>query len=81
MLLFLSGDIRLNPGPVYNNKSLHSNECNVFRSKWIHLIHLNVNGLLPKIDEMCYIAECTKARLIGITKSKLTNLFFNRKFK
>ena len=59
-LLILSGDISLNPGPVYNNQSLHSNEWNVFRSKGIHLIHLNVNSLLPKIDEICYIAERTK---------------------
>ena len=48
ILLILSGDISLNPGPFYNNQSLHSNEWNVFRSKGIHLIHLNVNGLLPK---------------------------------
>ena len=32
ILLILSGDISLNPGPVYNNPSLHSNEWNVFRS-------------------------------------------------
>ena len=43
ILLILSGDISLNPGPVYNNQSLHSNEGNVPRSKGIHIIHLNVN--------------------------------------
>ena len=37
---YLSGDISLNPGPVYNNESLDSNEWNVFKSKRIHLIHL-----------------------------------------
>ena len=62
VLLILSGDISLNPGPVYNNQSLHSNEGNVFKSKGIHLIHLNVNSLLPKIDEIRYIAEHTKSR-------------------
>ena len=67
ILHILSGDVSLNPGPVYNNQSLDSNECNVFKSKGIHLIHLNVNSLLPKIDEICYIAECTKAAVIGIT--------------
>ena len=61
ILLLLSGDISLNPGPVYNNQSLHSNEWNVFRSKGIHLIHLNVNSLLPEIDEIRYIAKRTKA--------------------
>ena len=44
ILLLLSSDISLNPGPVYNNQSLQSNERNVFRSKGIHLIHLNVNS-------------------------------------
>ena len=71
ILLILSGDIKLNPGPVYNNQSLHSNEWNVFRSKEIHLIHLNVNSLLPKISEIRYIAERTKAAVIEITESKL----------
>ena len=76
ILLLLSGDISLNPGPVYNNQSLHSNERNVFRSKGIHLIHLNVNSLLPKIDEIRYIAERTKAAVIGITESKLDQSIF-----
>ena len=67
ILLILSGYISLNPGPVYNNQSLHSNEWNVFRSKGIHLIHLNINSLLPKIDEIPYIAERTKAAAIGIS--------------
>ena len=76
ILLLLSGDISLNPGLVYNNQSLHSNEWNVFRSKGIHLIHLNVNSLLPKIDEIRYIAERTKAAVIGITESKLDESIF-----
>ena len=76
ILLLLSGDISLNPGPAYNNQSLHSNEWNVFRSKGIHLIHLNVNSLLPKIDEIRYIAERTNTAVIGITESKLDESIF-----
>ena len=76
ILFILSGDISLNPGPVYNNQSLHSNEWNVFRSKGIHLIHLNVNSLFPKIDEIRYIAERTKAAVTGITESKLDESIF-----
>ena len=75
--LILSGDITLNPGPVYNNQSLDVNEWNVFRSKGIHLIHLNVNSLLPNIDEICYRAERTKAPVIGITESKLHKSYFS----
>ena len=71
ILLILSGDISLNPGPVYNNQSLHSNEWNVFRSKGIHLIHLNVNSLLPKTDEIRYIAERSRYIVIGIFESNV----------
>ena len=66
----------LNPGPVYNNQPLHSNKWNVFRSKGIQLIHLNINSLLPKVDEIRYIAECIKAAVIGITESKLGESIF-----
>ena len=45
ILLILSGDISVNPGPVYNNQSLDSNEWNAFRSKVIHLIYLKVNSI------------------------------------
>ena len=76
ILLILSGDISLNPEPFSNNQSLHSNEWNVFRSKGIHLIHLNVNSLLPKIDEIRYIAERTKAAVIGKSESKLDESIF-----
>ena len=71
ILHILSGDISLNPGPVCNDQPLHSNEWNIFRSKGIHLIRLNVNSFLPKVDEIRYIAERTKAAVIGITESKL----------
>ena len=69
--MILSGDITLNPGPVYNNESLESNKWNVFKSKGIHLIHLNINSLLLKIDKIRYITERTNAAEIGITESKL----------
>ena len=49
---------------------------NVFKSKGIHLLHLNVNSLLPKIDEIRYIAECTNAAVIGIAASRLNKYIF-----
>ena len=69
--MILSGDITLNPGPVYNNESLESNKWNVFKSKGILLIHLNINSPLLKIDKIRYIAERANAAEIGITESKL----------
>ena len=77
MLILLSGDINLNLCPVYNNQSLRPNEWNVFRSKGIRLIHLNVNSLLPNIDEICYIADRTKDAVIGITESKAPRIYFS----
>lgn len=48
-----SGDISLNPGPVFNNQVLVSNDWNVFKSHVLHLMHLNTNDL-SKIDEIRY---------------------------
>ena len=71
ILLILSVDISLNPGPAYHGQSSCANEWNVFKAKGIHLIHLNVNNLLPKIDEIRYIAAYANAAVIGISESKL----------
>ena len=46
-------------------------EWNVLKSKGLHLIHLNINSLLPKIDELRYIANSSNVPVIGISKSKL----------
>ena len=63
--------ISLNPGPVYNSQSFCSNEWNVFKAKGIHLIHLNVNCLLPKIDKNLYPAARTNVAVIVIFESML----------
>ena len=71
LLLLFSGDISLNPGPVHQDTLECLNEWNVFKNRGLHFIHLNINSLLPKIDELCYIAKSTNPALIGICKSKL----------
>ena len=70
ILLILSHDISLNPGPVYNSQSHFLNEWIVFKAKGIHLIHLSVNSLLPKTDKARYITGRTNAALVGISESK-----------
>ena len=70
-MLILSGDISLNPGLVYNNQLSCSNERNVLKVKESHLIHLNVNSLLPKINEIQHIAARTNTAVMEISKSKL----------
>ena len=37
----------------------------------LHFLHININSLLPKIDELKCIDNKTKAANIGITESKL----------
>ena len=37
----------------------------------MHLIHLNINSLLSKIEELRFIAKSTNAVVIGICESKI----------
>ena len=50
---------------------MDSNDWNAFKSKGLHIIHLNINILLPKIDDLRYIANSSNAAVIGISESKL----------
>ena len=68
-LLLLSGDLELNPGPGEINVS--DQIWNPFKKRGLHFLHLNVNSLLPKIDELRYIVKKSNAAIIGITESKL----------
>ena len=49
------------------------NHWNAFRRKGLHFLHLNVNSLLPKIDEVKLIADRSNATIIGISETKLDN--------
>ena len=71
LLLLLSGDISLNPGPPPNNQLQPQSEWSVFNSRGNHFIHLNVNSFLPKIDELRNIAKLSNAEVIDISESKL----------
>ena len=41
--------------------------------KGLNLLHMNINSLLLKKDEIRCIANKTKAAIIGITESKLNH--------
>ena len=71
MLLLLSGDISLNPGPTSN--SVSQSFWKLFENKGLHFLHLNISSILPKLDELKMIAGDTKAAIIGITESKVDN--------
>ena len=74
MALLFSGNINLSPRLVIRHQ-LKDPKFEAFNNKGLHLIHLNINSLLPKIDELCNIAKCSNAAVIGITETKLTTLF------
>ena len=77
MLLLLLGDISLNPGPSHINQTSDNNEWDVFKASGLHFIHININSLLPKIEELHHIACQSNAAVIGISKSKLGNSIFD----
>ena len=70
-LLLLSGDVSLNPGPVQISPPVNVNIWEPFNKKGLQFLHININSLLPKIDELKCIANKTKAVIIGIIESKL----------
>ena len=50
---------------------------NPFRKRGLHFLHLNINSLLPKIDEVRLIAKNSNAAVIGITELKLDKTVFD----
>ena len=69
ILLILSGDISLNPGPCQTQLN-DDKTWDPLKTKGLHLCHLNVNSLLSKIDEIRDIANRIKPAVLGITESK-----------
>ena len=70
-LLLLSGDISLNPGPVQISLAVTGNIWERLNKTGLHFLHININSLLPKTDELKCIANKTKATIMGISESKL----------
>ena len=56
--------------------SVVSNDAwNIVQKRGMHFIHLNINSILPKIDEIRYIAKLTNPALIGLSELDLTTRF------
>ena len=70
-LLLLSGDVSLNPGSVQRSPDICPNIWEPLNKKGLHFLHISINSLLSKKDEIRCIANKTKAAIIGITESKL----------
>ena len=71
MLILISDEISLNPDPAHEKTLQCSNEWNVFKNKSLHFIHLNINSLVLKIEELRYMAKSINAAVIDICESKL----------
>ena len=48
-----------------------------FSRKSLLILHLNINSLLPKIDDICYIAKQSNPSMTGISESKLDSSILN----
>ena len=57
LLILLLGDTSLNAGPTHQHKLQCLNEWNIFKSRGLHFIHLSINVLLPKIEELRIIVK------------------------
>ena len=66
-------DYQLDPLSVVSNDA-----WNIFQKRGMHFIHLNINSILPKIDEIRYIAKLTNATVIGLSETKLDNAVLSR---
>ena len=70
LLNILSVDLSLNTGPVCKHQILKRTELVISETKGLHLMHLNIKSLLPKIDELRYMARPSNVDVIGISESK-----------
>ena len=73
LIVIISDDISCNLSFVYSHHSPNLKEWNKFKIKRLHILHLNVNSLLPKVVELKYIAKLNNAAVIGMTESKLND--------
>ena len=71
LLLLLSGDISLNPGPINGSQQYKNGQWALFKKRGLNFVHININSLLLKVDELQYIAELSGAAVIAISESKL----------
>ena len=54
-----------------------SDAWNIFQKRGMHFIHLNINSLLPKIDEIRYVAKLTNATVNRLSETKVDKTVFS----
>ena len=63
-LLLLLGDVSISPGPVQIFPAVNVDIWEPLNKKGLHFLHININSLLPKIDELKCIVNKTKAAIL-----------------
>ena len=81
LLILLSGDISLNPGPCQYIPDQNKDLFQPFRKRRLHFLHINVNSLPSKIEELRNIVDRTKPVVLGITESKLDSSISDQEVK
>ena len=66
LILLLSGDINVNPGPTQISKT-----WSFFKKRGLHLVYLNINSLSSKKDKLRQMAKVTNSAVIGLSETKL----------
>ena len=72
LILLLSGDMNLNPGSTQISKT-----WSVLKKRGLHFVHLNINSLPSKIEELRQITKDTNSAVIGLSETKLDNTIFD----
>ena len=54
-----------------NDENLDTEKWTNFQKKGLHFIHININSLLPKIDEIRQMTKITNIAIVGIGETKL----------
>ena len=58
---------------LYCLPDISNDASNMFRKGGMYIIHVNMNSLLSKIDEIRYVTKLISATVIGLSKTKLDN--------
>ena len=58
-------------------KARDNSKWKIFLKEGLHILHLNINSLLPKISEIHFIAKRSNASITGISESKLDSSILN----
>ena len=72
MRVFLMMNLRFFPVVMMETWTL-KNGYIVFKKKVLHFVHININSLLLKINELRYLAKSSNATIVGIIETKLDN--------